>query len=245
MSDAADDHRVDVEPEAEREHAATVAPPLGCEQRAVGGVLLRRRGGRRRGGRRAAGSRARPSAPRRSWRASRASSKRSRGRGRPSWPPRWRSSPRRRRALRAPRSWSRRTRSARRERLRWRVRRAGAALCCGSRAACASEAAVRLRAGAVARRCGGGARVERCERLAEFVGLAEELVEVLLDLFTHPVDHVDLHPPGLGRAIVHAGALPGPWERRAGECVGLLNPRLGSDRAISPRPDDGFAARRA
>lgn len=32
MSDAAGDHRVDIELEPEREHDGTVAPPLGCEQ---------------------------------------------------------------------------------------------------------------------------------------------------------------------------------------------------------------------
>jgi hypothetical protein len=30
VSDAADEHGVDVEPEAEREHDSTVAPPLGA-----------------------------------------------------------------------------------------------------------------------------------------------------------------------------------------------------------------------
>src|SRR5450755_1737351 len=49
-----------------------------------------------------AGSRAAPSGPRRSWRAWTAWSKQSRVRGRPSRPPRWRSSPDRLRALRAP-----------------------------------------------------------------------------------------------------------------------------------------------
>ncbi len=34
VSDAVDDHGVDVEPEAEREHGATVAPPSGGEQAA-------------------------------------------------------------------------------------------------------------------------------------------------------------------------------------------------------------------
>ena len=33
MSDAVDDHRVDIEPEPEREHDGTVAPPLCGEQR--------------------------------------------------------------------------------------------------------------------------------------------------------------------------------------------------------------------
>ena len=34
MGDATDDDGVDVEPEAEREHQATVAPPSGGDQRA-------------------------------------------------------------------------------------------------------------------------------------------------------------------------------------------------------------------
>jgi hypothetical protein len=32
VSDAADDHRVDIEPEPDRERDGTVAPPLGREQ---------------------------------------------------------------------------------------------------------------------------------------------------------------------------------------------------------------------
>ena len=106
MGDAADEHGVDVEPEAEREHRATVAPPPAREQErgrratrpartrsagrrqpvaalgllhlaGLGELRQRRRDGRR-------------------------------GRGRPWSPPRRRSSPRRRRARRARRPWSRR-----------------------------------------------------------------------------------------------------------------------------------------
>ena len=42
---AGDEHGVDVEPEPEREHDRTVAPPLAREQDGAG-LLLRRRGGR-------------------------------------------------------------------------------------------------------------------------------------------------------------------------------------------------------
>ena len=44
MSDAGDEHGVDVEPEAERAHDGTVAPHLAREQDDAG-LLLRRRGG--------------------------------------------------------------------------------------------------------------------------------------------------------------------------------------------------------
>ena len=48
------------------------------------------------------------------------------------------------------------------------------------------------------------ARVERGERLAKPVGLAEELVEAFLELFTQAVDHVCLLVVVGERAIVHA-----------------------------------------
>ena len=54
MGDATDDDGVDVEPEAEREHPATVAPPPGREQDRAAGPL-RVRGGTAKS--RAAGSR--------------------------------------------------------------------------------------------------------------------------------------------------------------------------------------------
>ncbi|MGH2930333.1 MAG: hypothetical protein ACRDL8_19170 [Solirubrobacteraceae bacterium] len=38
----------------------------------------------------------------------------------------------------------------------------------------------------------GGARVERGQRLAKPVGLTEQLVEALLQLFAQTVDHVSL-----------------------------------------------------
>ena len=44
VSDAVDDHGVDVEPEAEREHSATVAPPR-AENRTVSRRARIRRGG--------------------------------------------------------------------------------------------------------------------------------------------------------------------------------------------------------
>jgi hypothetical protein len=41
VSDAADEHCVDVEPEAEREHDGTVAPPVAREQDNAGLLLSR------------------------------------------------------------------------------------------------------------------------------------------------------------------------------------------------------------
>ena len=90
----------------------------------------------------------------------------------------------------------------------WLVRRGGVRFVADA-AGFVAVAAAGLRAGGL--RAGlaaapGGARVERGERLAQPVGLADELVKALLDLFTQTVDHVPL-PRWLGagdRTAAHA-----------------------------------------
>ena len=164
----------------------------------------------------AAGSRVLLSSPRRTWRASTASSRRSPGRGRSSSPPHRRSSRHRRQERRARRPWSRRApcgetepaaapvaapgrRALRRGSLRLGRRSAGT-LACGRRA----------------RGLGWGARVEGSERLAQAVGLAGELVKTLLDLFTQAVNHVSLPRVGVGdriRRLEYGSARAGPARR--------------------------------
>ena len=135
-----------------------------------------------------AGSRAGPSAPRRSGRAGTMSSPPSGGRYRPWWPPRWPSSPPRRRARRAPRPWSSRTPSGEG---RGPPSGSSAGRCARRRRRC-GLGRDRLGGLAHARLAGRlrGTWVERGECLAQALGLVGELVKVLVDLFTQTVDHV-------------------------------------------------------
>ena len=187
VRDAADDHGVDVEPEAEREHEADGSAAARREQDDAPGRYAPGEDGVVAAAT-AAGSHARPSPPRRTWRASTASSRRSRARGPPSWPPRRRSSPRHPRAQPAPRPWSRRAASGEASERGVLVRRVGAALRLRG-GGLGAVAPSRSRAAGLRRGRLRGARAERGERLAEAVGLMDELVEALLDLFTQTVDH--------------------------------------------------------
>jgi len=91
-----------------------------------------------------------------------------------------------------------------------RVRRAGALVAASaSGLAVAALAAVRagaFRAAGLRAGRGRGAGVEGGERFAQPVGLADELVKALLDLFTQAVDHLShILRVGAERAIVHKG----------------------------------------
>ena len=101
--------------------------------------------------------------------------------------------------------------------------------------------------GGVARAPGpSGARVERGQRLAKPVGLAEQLVEAPLKLFAQTVDHVSLLFVLRERAIVHASrsAEPTSLSGHLDAVVGASARRIASTRPDRPFDAGGSAVRR-
>ena len=149
-----------------------------------------------------AGSRARPWPPRRPSPVSSVLLRPFRAPAQWRWQSRQRSSPRRRRALRARVTWSLRA---------WCASSHGllpAAHANGSRARGSSCSRSWLR------RC--LARTEGSERMPKLLGLAEQLVEAILDLFAQGVDHVRASPwlVVVVRCYMRRAASQRPWARR-------------------------------